>query len=73
MVQGVKRATGLTSADAVRKCVAGDYVFREGDLGTEMYVVHEGRVEILKRKRSHFGSLYLEGYSQLIWRPVAGP
>lgn len=27
---------------------AGDYVFREGDLGTEMYIVHEGRIEILK-------------------------
>jgi len=48
MVQGAKRATGLTSADAVHKCAAGDYVFQEGDLGTEMYVVHEGRVEILK-------------------------
>lgn len=29
----------------------------------------EGKVEILKAKRSFFGSLYLEGYSQLIWRP----
>jgi CRP-like cAMP-binding protein len=28
---------------------AGDFVFREGDLGTEMYIVHEGRVEILKK------------------------
>lgn len=28
---------------------AGEFVFREGDLGTEMYIVHEGRVEILKR------------------------
>jgi CRP-like cAMP-binding protein len=28
--------------------LAGDYIFREGDLGTEMYIVHEGRVEILK-------------------------
>jgi len=31
----------------------------------------EGRVEILKAKRSFFGSLYIEGYSQLVWRPVA--
>jgi SAM-dependent methyltransferase len=30
----------------------------------------EGRIEILARKRSYFGSLYLEGYSQLVWRPV---
>lgn len=29
----------------------------------------DGRVEILKMKRSYFGSLYLEGYSQTIWRP----
>ncbi len=27
---------------------AGEYVFREGDLGTEMYIIHEGKVEILK-------------------------
>lgn len=31
----------------------------------------EGRVEILKKNRSYFGSLYIEGYSQLIWRPVS--
>jgi hypothetical protein len=30
----------------------------------------EGRVEILKAKRSDFGSLFIEGYSQLIWRPL---
>lgn len=30
----------------------------------------EGKVEILKTKRSYFGSLYLEGYSQLLWRPL---
>ncbi len=29
----------------------------------------EGKVEILKTKRSYFGSLFIEGYSQLIWRP----
>jgi len=27
---------------------AGEMVFREGELGTEMYIVHEGRVEISK-------------------------
>src|SRR6187397_2375283 len=27
---------------------AGEMVFREGDLGTEMYIVHEGQIEILK-------------------------
>jgi len=30
----------------------------------------QGKVKIIKQKRSHFGSLYLEGYSQLIWEPV---
>jgi SAM-dependent methyltransferase len=30
----------------------------------------DGKVQILKMKRAHFGSLYLEGYSQIIWRPV---
>jgi CRP-like cAMP-binding protein len=27
---------------------AGEYLFREGDLGTEMYILQEGRVEIVK-------------------------
>ena len=31
-----------------------------------------GRVEVIARKRSYFGSLYIEGYSQLVWRPVGG-
>ena len=30
----------------------------------------EGKVEILQKKRSYFGSLFLEGYSQLKWRPT---
>lgn len=29
-----------------------------------------GRAEIIKQKRSFFGSLLLEGYSQTIWRPL---
>lgn len=31
-----------------------------------------GKVEILKTKRSYFGSLFIEGYSQTIWKPVGG-
>jgi len=27
----------------------GDYVFREGELGTEMYIINEGKVEILNQ------------------------
>lgn len=30
----------------------------------------KGRAEIIKKKRSYFGSLQLEGYSQTIWRPL---
>lgn len=33
-------------------------------------LAEEERIQILKQKRSDFGSLYLEGYSQLIWRPL---
>ncbi|HEX4952362.1 MAG TPA: cyclic nucleotide-binding domain-containing protein [Thermoanaerobaculia bacterium] len=28
---------------------SGEYVFREGELGTEMYILHEGKVEILQK------------------------
>ena len=41
-------ATEQNSSDLV-EVEQGDYIFREGDLGTEMYVIHQGRVEILKR------------------------
>lgn len=27
----------------------GEMIFREGELGTEMYIIHEGRVEVLQR------------------------
>lgn len=33
----------------LRTFESGEYVFREGDLGTEMYILQEGEVEILKR------------------------
>lgn len=47
MVDSARRARSSTGGEeAVRKYAAGEYVFRQGDLGTEMYVVHEGRVEI---------------------------
>ncbi len=31
----------------------------------------EGKIEILKIKRSFFGSLYMEGYSLIIWRCIS--
>jgi CRP-like cAMP-binding protein len=33
----------------VTEVPAGDAVFREGELGTEMFIIQEGRVEILRR------------------------
>lgn len=41
----------------------------EGFPGRLKQLEEEGKVEIVKAKRSYFGSLYLEGYSQLIWKP----
>jgi SAM-dependent methyltransferase len=32
----------------------------------------KGKVELLKMKRSYFGSLFIEGYSQSIWKPSGG-
>jgi hypothetical protein len=40
--------TVAPSPDLVHDVAAGEFVFREGDLGTEMYVLHEGQVEILQ-------------------------
>jgi hypothetical protein len=40
-----KRGGGAQSVEFA----AGDYIFREGDLGTEMYIIHDGKVEILNR------------------------
>jgi signal-transduction protein with cAMP-binding, CBS, and nucleotidyltransferase domain len=31
------------------ECKAQEFVFKEGDLGTEMYIIQEGRIEILKQ------------------------
>jgi hypothetical protein len=36
------------SPDVVRDVAGGEYVFRQGELGTDMFVVHEGRVEIVR-------------------------
>ena len=35
-------------ASFTEELAAGDYVFREGELGTEMFILQEGQVEILK-------------------------
>ena len=36
-----------TAAGYILELREGEYVFRENELGTEMYIIHEGKVEIL--------------------------
>jgi len=49
MADSVKKSEANAAGDdAIRKYATGDIVFSEGDLGTEMYVVHQGRIEILR-------------------------
>ncbi len=43
---GAKRAVGGPLLVEVKE---GEYVFREGDLGMEMFIIHEGKVEILNK------------------------
>lgn len=40
---------------------AGDLIFEEGDLGTEMFIIHEGQVEILKNFKGERQQLALLG------------
>jgi len=50
MAKTVFKTTGRKSgADYTVEQAPGEYVFREGELGTEMYIIHEGQVEILNR------------------------
>jgi hypothetical protein len=42
---GGRRSGSLLTADFP----AGEYIFHEGDLGTEMYIIQEGKVEIVNR------------------------
>jgi len=50
MNKPVFKTTGRKGSDEYTISVRpGDYVFREGDLGTEMYIIHEGQVEILNQ------------------------
>jgi SAM-dependent methyltransferase len=41
-----------------------------GYVGRVEELAKAGKVEVLKRKRSYFGSLFIEGYSQFFWRPL---
>ena len=42
----------------------------EGFLEKLAALEKKGRVKTVKTKRSFFGSLFVEGYSQIIWKPV---
>jgi CRP/FNR family transcriptional regulator, cyclic AMP receptor protein len=42
----------LTEICRIREYKAGDVIIKEGDLGSEMYIVYEGGVEIKKRTRA---------------------
>jgi len=50
-VTNLKARFKTTSAAASRNRVveyrSGQYIFRRGDLGAEMYVIHDGRIEVL--------------------------
>lgn len=50
MAKTVFKTTGRKGGpDLTVEHAPGEYVFREGELGTEMYIIHEGQVEILNR------------------------
>jgi hypothetical protein len=49
MAKTVFKTTGIKRTDYTVEAAPGEYIFREGELGTEMYIVHEGQVEILNR------------------------
>src|SRR5882724_221926 len=50
MAKTVFKTTGSRkTADLAIEVAPGEYVFHEGDLGTEMFIIHEGQVEILNR------------------------
>ncbi|MEZ5331408.1 MAG: cyclic nucleotide-binding domain-containing protein [Thermoanaerobaculia bacterium] len=36
------------SPEVVRDIAGGEFIFRQGELGTDMFVIHEGRVEIVR-------------------------
>ena len=49
MTKTVFRATGKSGPPKhTKEVAAGEFIFREDELGTEMYIVHEGQVEILE-------------------------
>lgn len=49
MVKTVFKSTGTKKARFLVKLGAGELVFQEGELGSEMYVIEQGEVELLKQ------------------------
>jgi CRP-like cAMP-binding protein len=45
-----KATRSKSEANFMIDCKAGDFIFREEDLGTEMYIIQHGQVEVLKRQ-----------------------
>lgn len=45
-----KATKSKTEAAFIAQVKTNDFIFREGDLGTVMYIIQSGRVEILKRQ-----------------------
>ena len=54
MAKPVFKSTAKKGAPAqfTREAAAGEVIFQEGDLGTEMFIIHEGKVEISKQVES---------------------
>jgi hypothetical protein len=44
--------------------------YLEGYLDYLRYLQSQGRIEILEQKRTYVGSLYIDGYSLIVWRPL---
>lgn len=51
MVKTVFKTGGakLSSENFALECEQGEYLFKEGDLGTEMYIIQEGQIAIVKQ------------------------
>ena len=44
--------------------------YTQGYLPELQKLESEGKIEILKIKRLNFGSLFMEGFTNIIWRPI---
>ena len=44
--------------------------YTEGFLPKLQCLHREGKIELIKVKRLHFGSLFMEGYNLIVWKPI---